>query len=78
MRYPSATVPSRVPAKDMTMRYTRVLLAGLLLGAMGLEGCSSTSRALGLAKVTPDEFRVVTKAPLILPPDYSLDRKSVV
>jgi hypothetical protein len=25
-----------------------------------------------MGKVTPDEFRVVTKAPLILPPDYSL------
>ena len=72
MRYPSVSFPSRVPAKDMTMRYTRVLLAGLLLGALGLEGCSSASRALGLAKVTPDEFRVVSKAPLILPPDYSL------
>jgi hypothetical protein len=25
-----------------------------------------------MGKVVPDEFRVVTKAPLILPPDYSL------
>ena len=39
---------------------------------MGLSGCQSTSRALGMSKVTPDEFRVVTKAPLILPPDFSL------
>ncbi len=23
-------------------------------------------------KVTPDEFRVVTKAPLVVPPDYAL------
>ncbi|HLZ83932.1 MAG TPA: DUF3035 domain-containing protein [Caulobacteraceae bacterium] len=54
------------------MKFTRVLMAASLLGAAGLGGCSATSHALGLSKVTPDEFRVVTKAPLVLPPDYSL------
>jgi hypothetical protein len=54
------------------MDFTRALMAASLLGAAGLGGCQATSHALGLAKVTPDEFRVVTKAPLILPPDYSL------
>jgi len=54
------------------MKFTRVAAAALLLGATGLAGCDSASRAFGLAKVTPDEFRVVTKAPLTLPPDYSL------
>jgi hypothetical protein len=54
------------------MNFTRVLMAASLVGAAGLGGCQATSHALGLSKVTPDEFRVVTKAPLILPPDYSL------
>jgi hypothetical protein len=54
------------------MKFTRVAAAALLIGAAGLAGCQSASRAFGLAKVTPDEFRVVTKAPLTLPPDYSL------
>src|SRR6185437_16216219 len=54
------------------MKLTRVAVAGLLLGAAGLAGCKSASAAFGLEKVTPDEFRVVTKAPLTLPPDYSL------
>ena len=54
------------------MKLTRVAVAALLLGAAGLAGCHSASAAFGLAKVTPDEFRVVTKAPLTLPPDYSL------
>ena len=54
------------------MSFTRVLIATTLIGAAGLGGCSSASHALGLSKVTPDEFRVVTKAPLILPPDYAL------
>ncbi|MFI4936413.1 MAG: DUF3035 domain-containing protein [Caulobacterales bacterium] len=54
------------------MKFTRLLTAGLLIGAAGLAGCDTASRALGVSKVTPDEFRVVTKAPLVLPPDYSL------
>jgi hypothetical protein len=54
------------------MNFTRVTTAVLLLGVAGLAGCQATSRAFGLSKVTPDEFRVVTKAPLVLPPDYAL------
>jgi hypothetical protein len=54
------------------MHVTRVATAAVLIAAAGLAGCDSASKAFGLAKVTPDEFRVVTKAPLILPPDYSL------
>ena len=54
------------------MSFNRVLTATLLIGAAGLAGCQSASHALGMSKVTPDEFRVVTKAPLVLPPDYSL------
>ena len=54
------------------MSISRVLAAACLLASTGLAGCQSASHALGLAKVTPDEFRVVSKAPLVLPPDYSL------
>ena len=45
-----------------------------LLAASGLilAGCNSVGQALGASKVTPDEFRVVTKAPLVVPPDYAL------
>jgi hypothetical protein len=48
------------------------LTAGLGLSSLGLAGCGSTAKALGMTKVTPDEFRVVTKAPLVVPPDYAL------
>ncbi|HWA60816.1 MAG TPA: DUF3035 domain-containing protein [Caulobacteraceae bacterium] len=54
------------------MSFQRVAAVAFLIGAAGLAGCSSTQKALGMTKVTPDEFRVVTKAPLVLPPDYSL------
>jgi hypothetical protein len=49
-----------------------IVVAALGAGAASLGACSSASKAFGLAKVTPDEFRVVTKAPLTLPPDYAL------
>jgi hypothetical protein len=54
------------------MKPYSVAAAVALIGALGLGGCQSASKALGMSKVTPDEFRVVTKAPLIVPPDFSL------
>lgn len=59
------------------MSYKRVAAATVVmvgLGMMGvsLTGCESTRQALGMTKVVPDEFRVVTKAPLVVPPDYAL------
>jgi Protein of unknown function (DUF3035) len=50
-------------------------LALVLVGAaaaVSLAGCGTTKKALGLEKSAPDEFRIVTKAPLIMPPDFSL------
>jgi hypothetical protein len=54
------------------MKFSQVAVAAILIAGVGLSGCNSTKRALGLGKATPDEFRVVTKAPLVVPPDYSL------
>ena len=56
------------------MNLNRVLgvCAILSLGGAGLSGCTSAAHALGMDKVTPDEFRVVARAPLTVPPDYSL------
>ena len=56
----------------MLMSSNRVILVTALVAAAGLAGCQSTRQALGMTKVTPDEFRVVTKAPLVVPPDYAL------
>jgi hypothetical protein len=44
----------------------------ILAAATAVGGCSTFQRAIGASKVSPDEFRVVTRAPLTLPPDYSL------
>jgi len=54
------------------MSFNRVAVAAMLLAGLGLAGCQSTKTALGLEKVVPDEFRVVSKAPLVVPPDYAL------
>ena len=54
------------------MSYNRVATAAVVMIGLGLAGCQSTREALGMTKVIPDEFRVVTKAPLVVPPDYAL------
>ncbi len=55
-------------------RFAAALALTAGMGAMGgtLSACASAAQALGVTKVTPDEFRVVTKAPLTVPPDFSL------
>lgn len=37
-----------------------------------LAACSNAKENLGLVKKSPDEFAVVKRAPLSMPPDYSL------
>lgn len=44
----------------------------LALAMPALAGCSNTKEMLGLTKRSPDEFQVVSRAPLSMPPDYSL------
>ncbi|HVO04571.1 MAG TPA: DUF3035 domain-containing protein [Candidatus Cybelea sp.] len=46
-------------------------LALLLIGP-AIAGCSGAKEMLGLTKKSPDEFQVVSRAPLSMPPDYSL------
>ncbi len=47
------------------------LFAVVALGA-GLSGCAGLGKALGVGKNPPDEFAIVTRAPLVVPPDFSL------
>jgi hypothetical protein len=48
------------------------LIFCVLLAAAALGGCDGFNRAIGREKVIPDEFAVVSRAPLAVPPDYSL------
>lgn len=55
----------------MTMTsLTRIIaVAG---AALALGACEGVKEQLGLTKQAPDEFRVVARAPLTLPPDFTL------
>jgi hypothetical protein len=44
-------------------------LAGV---AVSLIGCDSIREAAGVVKEPPDEFAVVSKSPLVIPPDFNL------
>ena len=46
--------------------------AALLLVAIALSACSGVRDQLGLNRQAPDEFTVVRKAPLSLPPNFNL------
>lgn len=50
----------------------RAIFVSLAIAAVAVTGCSNVRQALGAEKVTPDEFRVVTIAPLTVPPEYNL------
>lgn len=52
------------------MKPAYILLAVAV--ATGLSGCAGLRRSMGLGKTMPDEFAVVSKAPLVVPPEFSL------
>ena len=54
------------------MRRTSILIAALAVGLPLVTGCSNVRETLGLSKQSPDEFKVVSRAPLSMPPDYNL------
>ncbi len=49
-----------------------VRLASIAGALLVLSACGGFRDQLGLTKQSPDEFRVVARAPLTLPPDYNL------
>lgn len=49
-----------------------ILTATVLTLALGLGGCGSVKNTFGFGRNSPDEFTVVKRAPLSLPPSYSL------
>lgn len=58
----------------MRFEYSKRALRVAVLVSLGLSlaGCQSIRNAAGISKEAPDEFAVVTKAPLVVPPDYNL------
>jgi hypothetical protein len=54
----------------MALRIVKIL--GVIAAAALVSGCEDTRRALGIDKSVPDEFAVVSRAPLVMPPDFNL------
>ncbi len=54
------------------MKSKSLTLAGVAIAAISITGCNTIGAAAGLEKKTPDEFNVVTKAPLVVPPEFAL------
>ena len=53
--------------------WRRVAVCGALIAALaGASACGSVRKTLGQTKSSPDEFTVVTRAPLVVPPDATL------
>ena len=50
----------------------QVMIAGITMALLvGLAGCSDFRRAVGTEKSSPDEFEVVVRPPLSLPPGFT-------
>lgn len=47
-------------------------LTTILCAGFALIGCQSMREAFGVTKQAPDEFAVLTKPPLVIPPDFNL------
>jgi Protein of unknown function (DUF3035) len=56
----------------MSMTKTVARAVALSAVALALIGCESVREAAGITKEPPDEFAVVTKSPLVIPPDFNL------
>ena len=56
------------------MSISTIIRAGAALAFIATisSGCAGLGAALGAGKNPPDEFAIVTKAPLVVPPDFSL------
>lgn len=53
------------------MKHNFLLLSVALSGLLVLSGCSDFRQAIGSEKSVPDEFEVVVRPPLSLPPNFS-------
>ncbi|RCK46995.1 hypothetical protein TH25_15845 [Thalassospira profundimaris] len=56
----------------MTRKSHLIRIAALTGLALAVTGCESTKETFGLNKQSPDEFQVVSRAPLSMPPEFNL------
>lgn len=57
---------------DQGRRVVAAVSAVCLAGVLALSGCTGLKQSIGLEPTMPDEFEVVSRAPLTIPPDFDL------
>lgn len=63
------------PTRTSRHRLATFLLLGVtLVSVSACGGTDDVARSIGLTRDVPDEFTVTTRAPLSMPPDFSLPR----
>lgn len=57
----------------MTLGFQHVIRAAAVAATLAATGCSGLAESIGLSRRTPpDEFQIVTNAPLSVPPQFTL------
>lgn len=54
----------------MTTKILSVMTVAVM--AIAMPACTTLAKATGARKTTPNEFNILTKAPLVVPPEYNL------
>lgn len=49
-----------------------IKLSALIAAAASMTACATATKRLGLTTTAPNEFNILTKAPLVVPPEYNL------
>jgi hypothetical protein len=62
----------RIMRKTETRGFVRLAWPLLLLPVLLLSACDTLKKQVGVGRHSPDEFAVVKRAPLTLPPEYAL------
>ena len=58
--------------KEMTLKQSNLTFLAIAILIVVLSACTSVKKELGIARNSPDEFTVIKRAPLTLPPEYNL------
>jgi len=54
------------------IKSVKFVISCIIVGVFPLFGCENAKKTIGLTKQAPDEFAVVTRAPLNIPPQFDL------
>lgn len=56
----------------INLKFRPNMVAVAIIASLSLGACSQLSKIAGTSKNPPDEFKIVNKPPLVMPPDFNL------